>query len=269
MHFEARSMSGSHTERCMANALLRRFPASARDTIGPHCEHLHLSAGTVLHKADTRLEGIYFPTRSLISMRKRLRDGETIEIASVGSEGMIGVDALLAEEGACYEAVVQIPGPAIRVPTPALRHAMAASRELKDLVLDYVSVLLDGIAQTVACNRLHTIEQRCCRWLLARSDSTGTETIPLTHADLALWLGVRRPGLTSALGRLQRTGLIAQHRGGITVLDRPRLEATACECYEFGRDSHLRMFGGGPTPPDPLFGGLMVRFRTDIRVSHR
>jgi CRP-like cAMP-binding protein len=118
---------------------------------------------------------------------------------------------------------------------------MAASRELKDLVLDYVSVLLDGIAQTVACNRLHTIEQRCCRWLLARSDSAGIAAIPLTHADLALALGVRRPGLTAVLGRLQRAGLVALHRGGIAIRDRARLEATACECYQIVRDSHFGM----------------------------
>jgi CRP-like cAMP-binding protein len=252
-------MRSSHAECSTGNALLQRFPPSVRDAIRADCECLPLSVGAVLHGSDARVQNLYFPIRGLISMRKRLGDDEAIEIASVGSDGMVGIDALLAEERACYEAVVQISGAAIRAPVAMLRHAIAANKDLQTLLMDYASVLLDDIAQTVACNRLHTIEQRCCRWLVARSDSTGTQTIPLTHADLALWLGVRRPGLTTALGRLQRAGLIAQHRGGVTILNRLRLEATACECYHFVRDNHLRMLGRAYDLPDPLYSDPTVR----------
>jgi CRP-like cAMP-binding protein len=118
---------------------------------------------------------------------------------------------------------------------------MAASCRLRRALLRHVAETFRRMAQAVACNRLHTIEQRCCRWLLARSDSAGIAAIPLTHADLALALGVRRPGLTAVLGRLQRAGLVALHRGGIAIRDRARLEATACECYQIVRDSHFGM----------------------------
>jgi CRP-like cAMP-binding protein len=234
-------MDGGDRGERTGNALLRRFPPSAFARIEADCEPVTLSAGAMLCTAETRIEHVHFPTRGRISLVKTLNDGETIEIAVVGREGLVGLDALLAHERACCDAVAETPGSAIRVPAAALREAMAACPGLNDLVLDYVTAMMNHMAQAAACNRLHTVEQRCCRWLLASADNSDGDVVAFTHETLAMRLGVRRPGLTTTLGRLQRAGLIAQHRGGITIIDRPGLLATACECYETVREHYRRI----------------------------
>jgi CRP-like cAMP-binding protein len=234
---------GNERDPELGNSLLDRLPPLLRSQITSRAEGVLLQHRQVLYVADRPAHSVYFPLEGLISLVMSLPDGEAIELATAGSEGMLGAYTLLTGETPFFEAVVQAPGRALRVATGWLRDMVGSSREAHNVLMSYASFLTRQIGQQAACNALHRIEQRCCRWLLAGSDRLGTDLLPLTHEYLALVLGVRRPGLTTILGRLQKAGLLRQHRGRIELADHAAIAARACECYAAVRSQYDALVG--------------------------
>jgi CRP-like cAMP-binding protein len=159
----------------------------------------------------------------------------------VGREGIVGVAALLGADVSSQQTVVQVSGTALRMPAARCRIAFEQSSAFHALVLRFVQALIDLSAQTAACNRLHSIEQRCARWFLMARDRLDSAVMPMTHEFLASMLGVRRAGVTETAGELQRSGLIRNHRGEVTIVDHDGLKAAACECYRIDHERLMRL----------------------------
>ncbi len=224
------------------NYLLDALPPESLERLQPHLEPVAL----VLKARVQRVEHVYFPVSGLISVVATMKDGATIEIGMIAREGMYSVSAILSEDTPSETTMVQLPGHALQMKALLLRKAMQADAALQRLLLRYTQATLSAAAQSAACNRLHPLEQRCARWLLACHDRTDADTFPMTHELLAMMLGVRRPGITFAAQALQKNGLIAYSHGSLTVVDRSGLEAAACECYRVIRDEFSRVFAAAP-----------------------
>jgi CRP-like cAMP-binding protein len=191
------------------NHLLDALPAERLERLQPHFEPVALTIGEPLHA----VEHVYFPTAGMISVVATMQDGDSVEIGMVGREGMHSVAAILSEDTPFQTAMVQLPGRALRLETRLLRQEMQVEAALQKLLLRYTQAVLNAVAQSAACNRLHLLEQRCARWLLACHDRTEVDRFPMTHEFLAMMLGVRRPGVTLAARALQESALITYNRG--------------------------------------------------------
>jgi CRP-like cAMP-binding protein len=213
------------------NRFLLAVPPAAARRLNDQLEVIPLSRGTVLTHAGAFTGSLYFPDRGLVSLLKIMEDGRTAEVGCIGTEGMVGLAALLGMEQAAFESIVQLDGSARSIATSVLRAEMEKSPALKELVLRYQYYSINRLAQTAACNRLHTLRERCCRWLLVAHDSAKAPAFTLTHEFLALMMGVNRPSLSLAVAALQKRGFIEYRRASLTILDRAGLEQGACECY--------------------------------------
>jgi CRP-like cAMP-binding protein len=213
------------------NRFLRALPPPLSERLSGDLERMPLERGTVLFHAGASTGNLYFPDRGLVSLVKTMSDGRTAEVGFVGTEGLVGVAALVGMERAAFETIVQLDGAGHMVKADLLRAEMQQSASLKELVLRYLYYSVHQLAQTAACNRLHTLRQRCCRWLLTAEDNAGAPSFTLTHEFLALMMGVNRPSLSLAIAGLKRRGLVEYVRASISVLDRRELEKGTCECY--------------------------------------
>jgi CRP-like cAMP-binding protein len=160
-----------------------------------------------------------------------MQDGRTVEIGAIGIEGVTGWNTLFGVEQAVLDSVVQIPGSALRINQATLRQQVAEHEALRDLLMRYAQFGIAALSQSAACNRLHSIEERCCRWLLVAHDSARSDTFPLTHEFLATMLGVHRTTVSLIASALQRAGMIRYSRGRLRIIGRAGIEAMACECY--------------------------------------
>jgi CRP-like cAMP-binding protein len=174
---------------------------------------------------------VYFPIDAVISVVTVLRDGSQIEVVTVGCEGITGAEALLNDRLASRLTWCQVAGDAYRISMREFRDLCGREPAFRNLVERYISALLDALAQSIACNRLHYVNERCARWLLMTHDRVGRPQFPLTHEALATMLGVRRAGVSIAAAALQHAGYIRYSRGKVTILERAGLESVACECY--------------------------------------
>lgn len=201
-----------------------------------------MELGHILYESGGKLDWVYFPTDSIISLLCVMEDGASAEIAVVGREGIVGI-ALFMGGGQTMpnRAVVQSAGRAYRLKGSILTQEFERSGAVQHLLLRYTLALFTQMAQTAVCNRHHTVDQQLCRWLLLSLDRLPTNELSMTQELIANMLGVRREGVTEAAGKLQKAGLIDYHRGRITVLDRPGLEARVCECYEVVRAEFQRL----------------------------
>jgi CRP-like cAMP-binding protein len=225
----------SHETGPRANNLLAALPKSAYDRLAPHFEAVTLAPRSVLVDGNAPLEHVYFPHSGFICLMASTRDG-VAETAAIGSEGFVGFEAVLGGETAANRALVQLPGVATRVPVNALRTAIDIDPAIRDSLLRYVRFFLIQALQSVACNGLHTVEERCAKWLLTAHDrSGGTDTLNLTQEFLAEVLGVHRPSVTIVARTLQTAGLIRYSRGVIALTDRKGLEEASCDCYSIVR----------------------------------
>ncbi|MDF1566528.1 MAG: Crp/Fnr family transcriptional regulator [Spirochaetaceae bacterium] len=197
--------------------------------------------GHALYESGDQLEYVYFPTTAIVSLLYILMDGASAEIAVVGNEGIVGVALFMGGETMPNRAVVQSEGQAYRLPGRVLKQEFNQGGALQHLLLRYTLAMLTQMAQTAVCNRHHSVDQQLCRWLLLSLDRLPANELNMTQELIANMLGVRREGVTEAAGRLQKAGLIHYHRGRITVLDRPGLEARVCECYEVVRREFRRL----------------------------
>jgi len=224
------------------NDLLDAMPPGSVERLTPHLEPFAL----VLTKPVDPVEHVYFPIAGMISVVATMANGAAIEVGMIGREGMYSVSAILSDNLPFQSAMVQLPGHALRLRTRLLRQEMQAEAVLQKLLLRYTQATLNAVAQLAACNRLHLLEQRCARWLLACHDRAEADAFPMTHEFLAMMLGVRRPGVTLAARSLQTKGLITYKHGTMTVLDREGLEAVACNCYRVIKNEFACLLGRSP-----------------------
>ncbi len=190
-----------------------------------------MELGHVLYESGVALQHVYFPADCIVSLLYVMQNGASAEIAVVGKEGIVGISLFMGGETTPSRAVVQSGGHAYRLPAALLKEEFGRSGAVQHLLLRYTQALLTQMAQTAVCNRHHSVEQQLCRWLLLSLDRLSDNNLTMTQELIANMLGVRREGVTEAAGKLQTAGLISYSRGKITVLDRPRLQKKACECY--------------------------------------
>jgi CRP-like cAMP-binding protein len=221
----------SVVEIARRNRLLEALPVSAQENIQPHLTPVLLSSGQVLQDSDRDIYWIYFPTSAQISLVVVMTNGAGIESSLVGDEGVVGIELPLGMRRPACRAVVHIAGGALRLNAEILLSEFRRNVELQRLTLYYAQRLMAQLFQTAACNRLHSVEQRLCRWLLHRLDRAPGDDLSLTQEFIANMLGDRRETISVAEGHLQRRGLIRHSRGHILILDRRGLETLACECY--------------------------------------
>jgi CRP-like cAMP-binding protein len=224
-----RAVPGLHTPR--QNRLIAALPVEDYERLLPDLELVSLPLGLSVHRAGDREQYLYFLTEGIVSRFYMTENGASAESALTGREGVIGIAAFLGGESTPSRAVVLSAGYAYRVGADLLKSEFKHGGALSHLLLRYTQALITQIAQTVACNRHHTVEQQLCRWLLLSLDRLPSNTLTMSQKLIANMLGVRREGVTEAAGHLQTAGLIHYHRGHITVLDRPKLEKRVCECY--------------------------------------
>jgi CRP-like cAMP-binding protein len=213
------------------NLLLAALPASDYSLLAPHLTDVTLPQGSLLQDRGERLRYVYFPRSGMISLLVVMQNGEEIETGTVGREGAIGVMSACGVPRASMRAAVQVPGVMARIGVAPFQKATRESRTLSEILGRYADALLAQTQQAVACNAVHTVEPRLCRWLLQVRDRVDANTLPLTQEALAQMLGVRRTTVTLAARGLQDAGLIRYRRGQIEILSVKALQETACECY--------------------------------------
>jgi CRP-like cAMP-binding protein len=214
------------------NKLLKSLPSSEFNALTVHLTTVGLPQGTVVYEVGTEVEQVYFPHHGMFSLLVVMHDGKAIETATVGREGVIGAMAGLGLYKSLVRVNVQLPMTASRISSAAFRRSVASSQPIRDLCIRYNEVLLTQARITAACNALHPIDQRFCRWLLQSADRAAGDTITLTQELLADMLGVRRTSVTEVAGKIQDQGIITYSRGVIKILDRGALERMSCECYQ-------------------------------------
>jgi CRP-like cAMP-binding protein len=222
-------MADLHSPR--QNHLLAVLPAAEYERLYPNLELVPMPLGEVLYESGSQLSHVYFPTTCIVSLLYVMEDGASAEIAVVGNEGLVGVALFMGGETTPSRALVQSAGYGYRLKGQLLKQEFNRAGAVQHLLLRYTQALLTQMAQTAVCNRHHSVEQQLCRWLLLSLDRLRSNELTMTQELIANMLGVRREGVTGAAGKLQSAGLIHYNRGRIRVLDRPRLEAEACECY--------------------------------------
>jgi len=221
----------------VSNKILLSISDSDYSSLRPHLEYVSLPNHLVLHEAGGKLEFGYFPNRGLISLVVVMKDGKTAEAGIVGNEGFTGTLAAVGLSRSPLQAVVQITGDGFRVEVGALQNTLKSAPHLQLMLGRYAAIRGMQVAQTAACNRLHDIEQRLARWLLMTQDRVDSGSLPITHDFLATMLGTDRPTVTLAAGVLQRKELIKYTRGAVEIVNRKKLEDSACECYGVIRQS--------------------------------
>lgn len=226
----------------MENRLLACLPEEELEGLRPRFERVSLSHGQHVIVPDEPILNIYFPLTCLLSLVTLMEDGSSVESGTIGREGMSGVPVILDSCTTTMPTFTQIPGEAIKVKAEVIKAAYDRGKALHRLLNRYMHTMIVTGSQSAACNALHKVEARLCRWLLMSSDGIGSDEVGLTHEFLATMLGVRRAGVTQVAGKLQEAGLIDYHRGSIQILDRAKLEESACECYRMTKAEYDRLF---------------------------
>jgi CRP-like cAMP-binding protein len=233
------------TETARMNHLLASLKDGDLGRIAAKLDLVPFDLGQVLYEADEKMDHVYFPTTSIVSMLYIMETGATAEIGVVGNDGVIGVSLFLGGETTSSRAIVQGAGEALRMSEKDVKAEFKMGGRFQELLLRYTQALLTQISQTAVCNRLHAIEQQLCRWLLLSHDRLQSDELVMTHDLISNMLGVRREGITLAAKKLAAQNLITNHRGTVTVIDRQGLEDAACECYAIVNSEYNRLLGRG------------------------
>src|SRR6266852_1564907 len=240
-------MRSLNPEDRASNRLLIHLPQEDQERLRRFLEPVELEYKLPLYNADERIEFVHFIESGVGSLVCTMADGRAAEVGTVGNEGFAGLPVLLGDDRAPSSMYIQVPGRGLRMTARIFREQLEQSQPMRAAMLRYTHVFFNQVAQTAACAHFHSLEQRCCRWLLMTHDRMPSDTFLLTHEFLAMMLGVRRAGVSVAAGALQRGGLIRYHRGRITILDREGLEERACECYAVTKAEFDRLLGSaGP-----------------------
>jgi CRP-like cAMP-binding protein len=224
----------------VTNTLIDMLPRTARNRLLSICEPVELVSGRLISGSDTPTRHVYFPTGSILSLRTSSKDSPVLEVGMVGSEGMLGLQVVLAVDSVPLQASVCGSGTAWRVATEPFNRELACSRALRQSLNCYLQVTLLQFTSEARCVRFHQIHQRLARWLLMTHDRAHAESFIVTQALIAQMLGVRRVGIAKAAGAFRRRGIIRYARGVLTIVDRKALESQSCNCYETARKTYAR-----------------------------
>ncbi|HEY9744188.1 MAG TPA: Crp/Fnr family transcriptional regulator [Coleofasciculaceae cyanobacterium] len=222
------------------NRLLAALPSEVKARLEPNLERVSLPFQDVLYESREVIEYVYFPTNGVVSLLTIVEERTLAEVGLVGNEGMVGLSVFLGIEATPFKAIVQVPGEAMRMKADVFKDLVNPDSPLYSLLLRYTHALMFQISQSAACNPHHSVEERCCRWLLMTRDRVQSDQFPITHEFLSQMLGVRRAGITVVAGMLQKAGLIRYSRGQMTILDCLGLEAVSCQCYRLVKEEEDR-----------------------------
>lgn len=223
------------------NRLLSVLPAEDYDVLRQHFEHVPLAAGSILHRPESAIRHIYFPLSGVVVLTASLESGASACIGLLGRDGFLGLSAFLGTGRTTEEAIVQIPGEAVRVPADAAAELLQRAA-VANVLHVYTQARFVETSQSAICNRFHGLRERMARWLLSVHDRVSGDDLPVTQEVIAAIVGSRRAGVTIALGSLQDSDVIRLSRGRVSVLHRARLEAAACECYDVVRRTFATLF---------------------------
>jgi CRP-like cAMP-binding protein len=223
------------------NHLLAALPDAEYSRVFPRFELVDFTLGQAVYESGRSFSNVFFPITAIVSLLYVLENGASAEISVVGNEGVVGIALFMGGESMPNRAIVQSAGMAYRLDGQALKQEFSRSGPFQRLLMRYTLALFSQMAQTVVCNRHHSVDQQHCRWLLLSHDRLAGDEINMTQELIADMLGVRREGVTEAAGKLQQAGLIRYSRGKITIVDRPGLEARVCECYEVVKKESRRL----------------------------
>jgi len=231
-------------ERHFGNAVLDLLPHDEAERLRPLLAFRHVPKATVVYNDVTPLERVYFPTTCVLSAVTIMKEGTSVEIGTIGHEGVGGVQTALHMRRVPGEMICQVEGDSYVMDADSFEQAVELMPGLRSAVYRYLQSLMNLMGQSIACNRLHGLLERCARWLLMTRDRAGSDSFYLTQEYLAYMLGVRRSGVSIAAGTLAQAGLIRYRRGNMAILDREGLEAASCECYRVVRDRTERLMRG-------------------------
>lgn len=234
----------SAAEPLTANWILSALPAAELELLRAHASLIALQRHDILFQPNQQIDRVFFPVDGIVSLVCEMRDGGGVETATIGREGMVGTSIFHGITTASQQAIVQIPGRAYAIDAAVFGRIVKDMPALTAILHRFAVVLFTLAAQNSACNRKHSIEERCCRWMLMVADRLDRNTFELTHDFISQMLGVRRASVTEALGALEKRGLVKTSRGKITLVDRPGLEQAVCECYGVIRDAVTNLLAG-------------------------
>lgn len=227
------------------NYLLASLPEDEFQRVLPMLEPVTFELGHVLYESGDKMDHVYFPTTAIVSLLYIMENGATAEIGVVGNDGILGIALFMGGDTTPNRAIIQSAGEALKMKAADLKAEFTKGAKFHNLLLRYTQALITQISQTAVCNRLHTVEQQLCRWLLLSHDRLESDKLVMTHDLISNMLGVRREGVTLAAQKLAALSLITNVRGTITVMDRQGLETAVCECYKVVNEEYNRLLGRG------------------------
>jgi len=235
---DGRSSSGRHQNRLLAS-----LPRPEYERLRPHFIPTALEYRCLLYEANEPIEFVHFIQTGVGSLVNTMMNGDAAEVGTIGNEGMVGLPVVFGDRQAPTTVYMQVAGSSLKMKAQALREQMHQNESLERVMLHYAHAFFNQVAQSAACNTFHSLEQRCCRWLLMTHDRMQSTEFSLTQQFLAMMLGVRRAGVTDAANALKRDGLIKYTRGQVTILDRAGLQKRSCECYSVTKREFDRLLG--------------------------
>jgi CRP-like cAMP-binding protein len=226
-----------------ANRLLGLLPPKDYARLRPHLRRLPLEYRQSLYRAHKPIDFVYFIETGVGSLVNTMANGQASEVGTIGNEGVVGLPLVLGDDRAPTSVYIQVPGVGLRMKAALFKKELARSASMRTVMLHYAHAFFNQVAQSAACNQFHSIEQRCCRWMLMTHDRMQSDKFLLTQEFLAMMLGVQRTGVTAAAGALQHAGLIRYRRGNVSIIDRRGLIRHSCECYAVSKKEFDRLLG--------------------------
>jgi CRP-like cAMP-binding protein len=235
---------GASTLNRHSNRLLNLLTHEDYERLRPHLQPAVLDYRKSLYRADAPIEFVWFVESGVASLVNTMVNGDAAEVGTIGNEGVVGLPLLFGDIQAPTDVYVQVPGTGVRMNAALFSRELARSASMRRVMLHYAHAFFNQVAQSAACNQLHSLRQRCCRWLLMTHDRMQSDEFLLTQEFLAMMLGVQRTGVVTAATQLRRAGLIRYKRGIVSIIDRAGLERLSCECYSISRMEFDRLLGG-------------------------
>jgi CRP-like cAMP-binding protein len=225
------------------NRLLELLDPKDLDRLRPHLKPATFDYRQSLYEANLPIPSVYFPIDGVASLVNTMANGSAAEVGTIGNEGIVGLPVIFGDRYAPTSAYIQVPGSGLRLQADVLSSEIDRSSTMRRIMLHYAHAFFNQVAQSAACNHVHSVEQRCCRWLLMTHDLVQSERFLLTQEFLGMMLGVRRTSVTAAASALKRRKLIEYRRGQVTILNRTEIEKCACECYAVSKQEFDRLLG--------------------------
>jgi CRP-like cAMP-binding protein len=234
------------------NRLLELLHPLDLDRLRQHLEPVVLEYRQSLYEANEPITSVYFPIDGVVSLVNTMADGSSVEVGTIGNEGVVGLPVILGDHLAATDVYIKVPGTGLRLPADILTAELERSSGTRMVMLRYAHAFFNHVAQSAACSHHHNIAQRCCRWLLMTHDRVHSDQFLLTQDFFAMMLGVRRTSVSEVAGELKHQKLIDYSRGLVTILNRSGLEKRACECYAVSKKEFDRLLGTSTWTPRAL-----------------